>query len=141
MRRKKETKNDIDLDMTDISGQTVQKQEEKHKEILKETLDLAKQEASEMYEWTTLVERLENRTKNKTWLGIPVLDESGRKIKEEHKEIADCTNEEFVSWINFTYPPAKSMKHKPNDYDTVSSRELAFMGIMKALGSITIPVN
>jgi len=137
MTKKKEK---LDLEIDDLRGEVEEKKLTRDtKELLKDMVETITEDREEKDEWKAIVKSLTDKTKNKTWVGIPIYDENDKKIREEHKELSDVTGAEFKRWVNDVYPPAKKLNHKAEDYDKNAVRENSFLAIISTLRSLQFP--
>lgn len=104
---------DLDLDLEELNGglESIEKTEEKQESAPAEL-------AKDSYEEVLRSLRLQCK---KTWIGYPVVVDGQLKIVT--REIAEATNEEFMAWVEYTWPPSKDSGHKAKEYEGTSVRE------------------
>jgi hypothetical protein len=82
---------------------------------------------------------LEEKSSMKTWIGVSVFDKKKKKNKIVHKNLKECTSEEFIQWICEIYPPARAVKHDPKEYESPEMREKVFLTIVSGMKSFQFP--
>jgi hypothetical protein len=128
----------LDLDLTDISGEISQTPPLTSEGIHLESPEVAAAiaviekeltpEQLEEKEWQEVVNRLSAACeKNQQWIILKTGD-GGYRLEDA----MTCEPQEFYDWIVQTYPPAgdpERYKHKPEDYQDLKLREKAIVRV------------
>jgi len=124
---------DKDFEMEDIQGEVTDENE------VIVVLEPPQEPNNEETEWDKCVARLEKHCE-KTWVCVPYrhLAHSERR-QWVIADIETCSGELFFIWLCHIFPVAKTLKHKPADYDILDHRHKAFYNVINQLKMLEFP--
>lgn len=85
----------------------------------------------EELEYERILDSLENHC-TYTWICMPPItrEENGStKVLVDYQQLHEVDDETFFKWLCYTWPPAKMMKHEPEDYTTLKAKQAAFLSV------------
>lgn len=137
---------DKDFEMEDLAGEVNNTTPQTPPPIPKEPAKI-------LTEWDRVLASLDKATE-KIWICVPVWSThdvyqpdtgqiySVRVAKAwKHAELTNCDGQTFFDWICYVYPPARKMKHSPENYATLKNRALTWVEITNRLQLAKFPVN
>ena len=109
-------------------------------ELVKKAVKLVEDKATQFLqnkttEWQDCLSRLEQHT-DKTWICTPVIFNG--KFSLKIRDLANCSVEDFIEWINYIWPPSQQYEHNLSDYDNEYARNRSFLSIINYVNSFLI---
>ena len=146
-KKTEDSMDDLDLDITDISGEVNQtpvlqvvaslESAEVAAAISAIEQRLTPEQREEM-EWQAILNRLSTFCeKEQSWIILRQEDNS-----YVLRDGLTCTSQEYYDWIIQTYPPASDLtryKHSPEDYDDITLRKKAVRRVSNLVKDLKFP--